>query len=89
LRSCLRICKDKNFAADKDWRFHPSKSSSLQEAVLIMPTEFLQDHWAPICWCKAPTLIPTLPNIAQISKKKSCGLKGNLRLHGDDKQKHV
>jgi hypothetical protein len=37
LRSCLRICKDKNFAADKDWRFHPSKSSSLQEAVLIMP----------------------------------------------------
>jgi hypothetical protein len=33
-------------------------------------------------------LIPTLPNIAQISKKKSCGLKGNLRLHGDDKQKH-
>jgi hypothetical protein len=25
------------------------------------------------------TLIPTLPNIAQISKKKSCGLKGNLQ----------
>jgi L-2-hydroxyglutarate oxidase LhgO len=38
--------------------FSPSKSSSLQEAVLIMPTEFLQDHWAPICWCKAPNTYP-------------------------------
>jgi hypothetical protein len=51
-----------------------------------MPTEFLQDHLARFVSAKHQTLIPTLPNIAQISKKKSCGLKGNLRLHGDDKQ---
>jgi thioredoxin reductase len=40
-----------------------------------MPTEFLQDHWAPIC-AKHQTLIPTLPNIAQISKKKILRIEG-------------
>jgi hypothetical protein len=45
----LGSAKDKNFAADKEVGVSSSKSSSLQEAVLIMPTEFLQDHWAPIC----------------------------------------
>jgi predicted flavoprotein YhiN len=39
----------------------------------------LQDHWVRFVSAKHQTLIPTLPNIAQISKKKSCGLKGNLQ----------
>jgi thioredoxin reductase len=36
------------------------KSSSLQEAVLIMPTE-LQDHGLRFVSAKHQTLIPTLP----------------------------
>jgi thioredoxin reductase len=70
----------------KGWRFHPSKSSSLQEAVFNNAYGFLQDHWAPICWCKRKHLSQLYLILLKYQRKKSCGLKGNLRLHGDDKQ---
>jgi heterodisulfide reductase subunit A-like polyferredoxin len=76
----LRICKDKNFAAEKKVGvFTHQKSSSLQEAVLIMPMNSCRIIGLRFVSAKHQTLIPTLPHIAQIPKKKSCGLKGNLQ----------
>jgi thioredoxin reductase len=76
LRSCLRICKDKNFAADKELAFSPIKiiittgscfnnaygipAGSLGSDLLVQSTKHLSQ----------------LYNIAQISKKKILRIEG-------------
>jgi anaerobic glycerol-3-phosphate dehydrogenase len=72
----------------KSWRFHPSKSSSLQEAVLIMPTEFCRIIGLRFVVQSTKHLSQLYLILLKYQKKKSCGLKGN-QTHGDDKQKHV
>jgi L-2-hydroxyglutarate oxidase LhgO len=58
----LGSAKDKNFAADKEVGvFTHQKSSSLQEAVLIMPTESCRIIGLRFVSAKHQTLIPTLP----------------------------
>jgi hypothetical protein len=66
LRSCLRICKDKKFAADKEV-FTTKSIITRKKLFLIMPTEFLQDHWLLLVQ-STKHLSQLYPNIAPKEK---------------------
>jgi hypothetical protein len=71
----LGSAKIKNFAAEKRLAFSPIK------IIITTGSCFNNAYGIPagaICWCKARTS-QLYPHIAQIPKKKSCGLKGNLQ----------
>jgi thioredoxin reductase len=72
----LGSAKDKILQPIKSWRFHPSKSSSLQEAVLIMPTDSCRIIGSDLLVQSTKHLSQLYPNIAQISKEKILRIEG-------------
>jgi hypothetical protein len=66
--------------------FSPIKSSSLQEAVFNNAYGIPAGSLGSDLLVQSKHLSQLYLILLKYQKKKSCGLKGNLRLHGDDKQ---